>query len=285
MSHLLSVSGRQTDSQVVDAAMDAVAPLVRFAMELHRGWCEQNGQRRPRLQIANTLRGTPYAVLVKGHYQALDTLEEVAFTDAAFLALHGTRQIDPRQVIGLERPALRRWTRPANADDARRFVLEWTRGRLPNLQALVEAVPKELAAASADAGGLIDALLEVGRGYAELSAYFEVTPAAGSSSRLDAVAGVFHRLVRELYQTVGCRYHPVRLYQDHLDSPAVELLARHTQQLHPFAHSVALSSLDDLQAGTVVRLREPLVQMPDAQQAQECRWMGSAELYRPPGVH
>jgi hypothetical protein len=265
--------------------MEAVAPLVRFALELHRGWCDQNGQRRPRLQIANTLRGTPYAVLVKGHYQALETLEEVALTDAAFIAFHGARQIDPRQVIGLERSALRRWTRPASADDARRFVLEWTRVRLPNLQALVEAVPKELAAASADAGGLVDALLVVGRGYAELSGYFEATPAAGSSASLDAVAGVFHRLVRELYQTVGCRYHPVRLYQDDLDSPAGELLVRNTQQLHPFAHSVALSSIDDLHAGTVVRLREPLVQMPDAQHAQECRWMGSVELYRPPGVH
>ena len=82
---------------------------------------------------------------------------------------------------------------------------------------------------------------------------------------------------KELYESVQCRYHPVRLYQDGITSPLCQRVSEETERVHPFergAHAVG-----DVALLTVVRVTEPAV--PDASPRADVRGTGALEILSP----
>jgi hypothetical protein len=265
-----------TDSEVLPlAARAAIRPITRLALEIHRAWSRHNPP--PRASIVAALRDGGLAPIGAGALQAFtEGLENAAVKD--HVALAGTTAAPTRRAPLsplLTATSHRRWLAPGGWPTPLEFGLAWGAARLPHLQAVIEAFPLELMRAGVDDAGLLAAFKEVGRGASELEPYLEGDPGL---SLAQALSCVFHTLVSDFYESIGCRYHAVRLYQDDLDTPAVGLALKNTQLVFPWEHSATIAArFPSMHHGIVVRVREPLVQIPDASAVSGCRWRGCLE--------
>jgi hypothetical protein len=166
------------------------------------------------------------------------------------------------------------WPQPSSREQVEKLVREWAPLRLPPLQTLIEALPRELRSAGGTFSRLLSAAMaESGRLLPEDGDL----PEAGHS----AASQHFHELAAKLYDQIRAVYLPITLYRDDTDVKEVRQFRASTQSGWGYKLSADL-----IQAGTIatprseliVRISRPLVRLRNETSKSGFEWDGQLEF-------
>ena len=104
-------------------------------------------------------------------------------------------------VLESDGPILSIWNKGKISNED--YVKLWLMMRIGRFQWLIEALPRET--------GL------------------------GDLSQADKVSDIFHELVKKIFESIGIKYYPLRLYRDDLNSPNVEP-AMHAKRAYSYGN-------------------------------------------------
>jgi hypothetical protein len=246
------------------STLRAVARILDFVGDFNRAWHTCG---KPEAIVERAMAARGLSALVDDYRDAVQSLEEIEHLDAVMFALIEDRAPGSRLV---ER-ALARWPfarqRPVPVE---RLVTAWCSQRMPRVQQLLEAFPRE---ADDSASRILKEFAQ--KRFSEEASERAATSAVALS---DQLSEVFHGLLTAVYESLGAAYYPVRLYRDDAAAAANAPPLRHTLGAYPFQCAEELVRAGvEFMPGAVIRVCRPVIEF-RAERAYRSRWDGVLEF-------
>lgn len=208
----------------------------------------------------------------------LDSLRKASFGDR-ILFRWWLRRIEAPRVPDVLESALRFWKLLGPGQHSvRSLCLDWGHKRLPGLQSILEAGPRELVE-----DGPRESLRQALARIAEVYGLEDASGPTNWNKVHEFWHETFHHWIERVFRPFNIEYRRVRLYGHHLSSPDLEEFMRETNAFYGFAHSSVLRRRGLVQAhGTIVRVLQPVLRMRDEKDSSRVIWEGKIEFAEVP---